>query len=131
MKSSFSTQVFPASSKHLWKFYIEGIVEIVERCWKSELNPDQNWLEFHKNVSIDFAVGAPYDGADERGAVYIFHGSSNGVRESHSQVIFAESIVGSPSTFGFSIAGKLDLDENEYPDLVIGAYESNTVVYLR
>jgi len=26
----------------------------------------------------DIAVGAPYDGADERGAVYIFHGSSKG-----------------------------------------------------
>ncbi|XP_066900872.1 integrin alpha-PS2 isoform X2 [Halyomorpha halys] len=79
----------------------------------------------------DFAVGAPYDGPEERGAVYIFHGSSNGVRETHSQVIFSENIVGNPSTFGFSIAGKMDLDRNGYPDLIVGAYDSDTVVYLR
>ncbi|CAH1396137.1 unnamed protein product [Nezara viridula] len=79
----------------------------------------------------DFAVGAPYDGPEERGAVYIFHGSANGVRETHSQVIFSENIVGNPSTFGFSIAGRMDLDRNGYPDLIVGAYDSDTVVYLR
>lgn len=79
----------------------------------------------------DFAVGAPYDGPEERGAVYIFLGSADGVRETHSQVIFSENIVGYPSTFGFSIAGKMDLDSNGYPDLIIGAYDSDTVVYLR
>lgn len=79
----------------------------------------------------DFAVGAPYDGPDERGAVYLFHGSASGVRESHSQVIYAEDIVGSPFTFGFSLSGGKDLDENEYPDLVVGAYDSNTAVFLR
>lgn len=36
----------------------------------------------------DFAVGAPYDGPLEHGAVYIYHGSAEGVREKHSQVFF-------------------------------------------
>jgi hypothetical protein len=36
----------------------------------------------------DFAVGAPYDGPLEHGAVYIYHGSAEGVREKHSQVCF-------------------------------------------
>ena len=34
----------------------------------------------------DVAVGAPYDGVDGRGAVYIFHGSARGVRAKYTQV---------------------------------------------
>lgn len=32
------------------------------------------------------------------------------------------------STFGFSVAGGIDLDGNMYPDLVVGAYESNKAI---
>jgi hypothetical protein len=80
---------------------------------------------------IDIAVGAPYDGPKGRGAVYVFHGSRTGIVEKASQVIQAEDIFGTISTFGFSVAGGVDLDENEYPDLVVGAYEADTAVYLR
>ena len=80
---------------------------------------------------IDIAVGAPYDGPEGRGAVYIFHGSNKGIMEKPSQVIKAEDIFSTLSTFGFSVAGGMDLDENEYPDLVVGAYEADTAVYLR
>lgn len=83
----------------------------------------------------DFAVGAPYDGPQGRGAVYIFHGSPNGPLEKHSQVIFAEDVVGNElvggehlKTFGFSVSGGVDLDGNMYPDLVVGAYESNKAI---
>lgn len=34
----------------------------------------------------DFAVGAPYDGPEGRGAVYIYNGKRGGVRETYSQV---------------------------------------------
>lgn len=80
---------------------------------------------------VDIAVGAPYDGPEGRGAVYIFHGSGKGIMEKPSQVIQAEDVVSTLSTFGFSVAGGMDLDENEYPDLVVGAYEADTAVYLR
>jgi len=79
----------------------------------------------------DIAVGAPYDGPEHRGAVYIFHGSKKGIMEKPSQVIQAGDIFSTISTFGFSLAGGVDLDENEYPDLVVGAYEADTAVYLR
>ncbi|KAL1138247.1 hypothetical protein AAG570_009936 [Ranatra chinensis] len=79
----------------------------------------------------DFAVGAPYDGPKERGAVYIFHGSSLGVRPKASQIIYSEDIIGQPATFGFSLAGGHDLDRNEYPDVVVGAYESDMAVFLK
>ncbi|XP_050437291.1 integrin alpha-PS2 isoform X2 [Adelges cooleyi] len=81
----------------------------------------------------DFAVGAPYDGPNELGAVYIYHGTRSGVREKYSQVIRSEDVsYGRPvSTFGFSLAGGIDLDNNQYPDLIVGAYESDTVYYMK
>lgn len=81
----------------------------------------------------DFAVGAPYDGPNGRGAVYIYHGSKRGPLDKYSQVIFAEDVASSSflSTFGFSISGGIDLDGNMYPDLVVGAYEANKVIVFK
>ncbi|XP_046389663.1 integrin alpha-PS2 isoform X2 [Ischnura elegans] len=79
----------------------------------------------------DVAVGAPYDGPTERGAVYIYHGSATGIKEKPSQIIHAETVNSLLTTFGFSLSGGMDLDDNEYPDLVVGAYESDTAVYFR
>jgi hypothetical protein len=79
----------------------------------------------------DIAVGAPYDGPSERGAVYIYHGSSKGIRTKASQVIYAEEVSSELSTFGFSLAGGMDVDGNEYPDILVGAYDSDRIVYLR
>ncbi|XP_065213980.1 integrin alpha-PS2 isoform X2 [Planococcus citri] len=94
----------------------------------------------------DFAVSAPYEGSfsecrDQRtkasntGAVYIFHGSRYGIRSKYSQVIRASDVYQQNqvssylNTFGYSLSGGSDLDDNLYPDLVVGAYESD-VVYL-
>ncbi|CAH2004735.1 unnamed protein product [Acanthoscelides obtectus] len=82
----------------------------------------------------DFAVGAPYDGPNGNGAVYIYYGSKDGVHKKFGQVIYAEVIqTGSRylSTFGFSIAGGLDLDGNEYPDMAVGAYLSDSAFFFR
>jgi integrin alpha 8 len=46
-------------------------------------------------------------------------------------VIFASEINSNLRTFGWSISAGMDLDNNEYPDLLIGAYESNNAVYLK
>lgn len=81
----------------------------------------------------DFAVGAPYDGVDGRGAVYIYHGSSAGPYAKPSQVIYAEDVIGTDhlSTFGFALSGGIDLDGNQYPDLVVGAYNSNRALVFK
>lgn len=65
--------------------------------------------------------------------MYIYHGTKTGVREKYSQVIKSEDVsTGRPiSTFGFSLAGGTDLDNNLYPDLIIGAYESDIAFFMK
>ncbi|BFG01653.1 integrin alpha-PS2 [Drosophila madeirensis] len=78
----------------------------------------------------DFAVGAPYDGPEGRGVVYIYHGSSMGPLAKPSQIIRAEQLVEGapyPRTFGFALSGGVDMDGNTYPDLAVGAYSSDRV----
>ncbi|XP_037869411.1 integrin alpha-PS2 isoform X2 [Bombyx mori] len=79
----------------------------------------------------DIAVGAPYGGEKGRGVVYIYHGSEVGILEKYSQAITAEEISPTLSTFGFSLSGGVDLDNNNYTDLAVGAYKSNSVVFLK
>ncbi|EDW65533.1 integrin alpha-PS2 isoform X1 [Drosophila virilis] len=78
----------------------------------------------------DFAVGAPYDGPEGRGVVYIYHGSALGPLLKPSQIIKAEQLVEAapyPRTFGFALSGGVDMDGNTYPDLAVGAYASDQV----
>lgn len=76
----------------------------------------------------DVAVGAPYEG---RGAVYIYHGTSEGLKKDYAQRIGAEEINPLISGFGISISRGLDIDDNFYPDLLIGSYSSSNAVLLR
>uniref|UniRef100_A0A1X7SZY9 Integrin alpha-2 domain-containing protein n=1 Tax=Amphimedon queenslandica TaxID=400682 RepID=A0A1X7SZY9_AMPQE len=80
----------------------------------------------------DFAVGAPFDGD---GVVYIYYGQNvNGsiVNTTIQQVINGTKVAGqvtnltSVSSFGFSLCGSTDIDQNEYRDLVVGAFESQS-----
>ena len=59
-------------------------------------------------------------------------GGPSGLRQKPSQIILASDIPGPPiSTLGYSLAGGLDMDFNNHTDLLVGAYESDTVVILR
>ncbi|XP_028158695.1 integrin alpha-8-like isoform X1 [Ostrinia furnacalis] len=79
----------------------------------------------------DVAIGAPYGGENGRGVVYIYLGSKNGISEKHSQAITAEEISPTLTTFGFSLSGGVDLDNNNYTDLAVGAYKSDSIVFLK
>ena len=46
-------------------------------------------------------------------------------------MIYANQIGSNVRTFGWSLSAGMDLDKNFYPDLLVGAYESNNAVYLR
>lgn len=88
--------------------------------------------DINKDGFDDIAVGAPYDGDKGTGAVYIYLGSKKGLQSKYSQVIYAEAI-NDPGlkSFGFSLSGGLDLDNNQYPDLLVGAYASDRAIFLK
>ncbi|EDO49372.1 predicted protein [Nematostella vectensis] len=77
-------------------------------------------------------VGAPYGGPDRRGAVYIYHGTKDGIDTKYRQRVTA-SDMNDPAlkTFGYSLTGGLDMDDNSYPDVAVGAYSSDRAVLLR
>ena len=85
------------------------------------------------------AVGAPYDGPDRRGCVYVFHGrQGQGLRTQPSQVLAAEHFSFGPGsasaqlrTFGFALSSGIDLTDDDLSDLVIGSYASDAAVFLR
>lgn len=69
----------------------------------------------------DFAVGAPFH---DTGKVYIWTGSKEGISEKPSQVIEGKSIGTEDfKTFGYSINGGMDMDENGYPDILVGSLD--------
>lgn len=92
------------------------------------LNVDLIWL---LNCILDVAIGAPYGGENGRGVVFIYLGSKGGISKKHSQVITAEEISPTLTTFGFSLSGGVDLDNNNYTDLAVGAYKSDSIVFLK
>jgi len=47
------------------------------------------------------------------------------------QAIFADDVIPGAETFGWSLSGGMDMDQNQYPDLLIGAYSSNKAAFLR
>lgn len=92
-----------------------------------------NCGDLNRDGLQDVAVGAPYDGPNGHGAVYIFMGrKSGGLHTEPDQVIYAEQIQGeSLRSFGFSLSGGVDLDGNQYPDLLVGDYQADRAVLFR
>nr|KAF6456518.1 integrin subunit alpha 3 [Rousettus aegyptiacus] len=76
----------------------------------------------------DIAVGAPFEGL---GTVYIYHSSSRGLLQQPQQMIHGEKLrIPGLATFGYSLSGQMDVDENSYPDLLVGSL-SDRIVLLR
>ncbi|XP_044758500.1 integrin alpha-PS1 isoform X1 [Coccinella septempunctata] len=77
--------------------------------------------DINKDGFNDVAIGAPYEG---NGVVYIYLGTKTGFQEEPSQVIKSKNF----KSLGYSLSAGLDMDNNNYPDLLVGAYESDIVV---
>ncbi|XP_041829357.1 integrin alpha-3b isoform X2 [Melanotaenia boesemani] len=71
----------------------------------------------------DFAVGAPFH---KTGSVYIWMGSKKQPPQEYSQVIEGNSVSnGTFKTFGYSISGGMDMDDNSYPDILVGSLDDH------
>ncbi|XP_044534855.1 integrin alpha-8 [Gracilinanus agilis] len=80
----------------------------------------------------DIAVGAPFAGEAGRGKVFIYNGNAEGLNQKPSQILngaWASQAV--PSGFGFTLRGDSDIDKNDYPDLIVGAFGTGKVVVYR
>ncbi|XP_044617996.1 integrin alpha-8 isoform X1 [Equus asinus] len=80
----------------------------------------------------DIAIGAPFAGKDQRGKVLIYNGNKDGLNTKASQIlqgVWASQAV--PSGFGFTLRGDSDIDKNDYPDLIVGAFGTGKVAVYR
>ncbi|XP_051871614.1 integrin alpha-8 [Pristis pectinata] len=80
----------------------------------------------------DIAIGTPFGGEDRKGKVLIYNGQSAGLNSKPSQIL--EGLWASqsmPSGFGFTLRGGSDIDRNEYPDLIVGAFGASKVAVYR
>ncbi|XP_034041834.1 integrin alpha-6 isoform X2 [Thalassophryne amazonica] len=86
----------------------------------------ENIGDINQDSYEDVAVGAPYDDGGA-GKVYIYHGSAQGINIIPSQVLSGKQH--NIQFFGYSLAGNMDLDHNNYPDLAVGSLSDAVFIY--
>ncbi|XP_053296656.1 integrin alpha-5 isoform X1 [Pleuronectes platessa] len=80
----------------------------------------------------DMAIGCPYGGDDQQGLVLIYNGHAEGLMDTPSQTLSGQWASSSfPASFGFALRGNRDLDQNGYPDLIVGAFGADKAVLYR
>uniref|UniRef100_A0A9J7XD86 Integrin, alpha V n=1 Tax=Cyprinus carpio carpio TaxID=630221 RepID=A0A9J7XD86_CYPCA len=80
----------------------------------------------------DVAIAAPYGGQFHRGLVYIHNGRPTGPNPVASQVLEGKWASASmPSSFGYAMNGGTDVDQNGYPDLIVGVFGADKAVLYR
>ncbi|XP_033097702.1 integrin alpha-7-like [Anneissia japonica] len=96
-----------------------------------------NLGDMNGDKAQELVVGAPFENKGE-GAVYIYMGREEGKIGKPIQKITPQTLntdlkgVQLPNmTFGYSLSAGMDMDENEFPDLLIGAFESDSVILVR
>uniref|UniRef100_A0A8D3CB41 Integrin alpha-2 domain-containing protein n=1 Tax=Scophthalmus maximus TaxID=52904 RepID=A0A8D3CB41_SCOMX len=81
----------------------------------------------------DVAISAPYGGPDRHGLVYIH----NGRKQSLVSCLVSQVLQGKwassymPASFGYSMTGNTDIDQNGYPDLIVGVFGADKAVLYR
>ncbi|XP_071538638.1 integrin alpha-5-like isoform X2 [Panulirus ornatus] len=121
----------------VYVYYAPG-KKVAPRISPLLLEGQVNWGHFGQAVTSpgdlnldgydDCVVGAPQE---EGGAVYVFSGGPDGLLPHPTQRIHASDFSPDLRGFGFSLDGGQDMDNNGYPDLIIGAPSSDTAIFLR
>uniref|UniRef100_A0A3Q2VM08 Integrin alpha 4 n=1 Tax=Haplochromis burtoni TaxID=8153 RepID=A0A3Q2VM08_HAPBU len=78
----------------------------------------------------DVAIGAPHED-DLKGAVYIYNGRKEGISSTPSQRITGSTLGHDLRMFGQSLSSGIDIDDNGYRDVAVGAFLSDSAVVLR
>ncbi|XP_059198990.1 integrin alpha-4 [Centropristis striata] len=78
----------------------------------------------------DVAIGAPQED-DLKGAVYIYNGRAEGISSTPSQRITGSTLHRDLRMFGQSLSSGIDIDDNGYQDVAVGAFLSDSAVVLR
>ncbi|KAL1772077.1 integrin alpha-10 isoform X1 [Sigmodon hispidus] len=77
--------------------------------------------DLNQDGFADVAVGAPLEDGHQ-GALYLYHGTQNGIRLHPTQRIAAASMPQTLRYFGRSVDGRLDLDGDDLVDVAVGAH---------
>ncbi|XP_075835177.1 integrin alpha-10 isoform X1 [Microtus pennsylvanicus] len=77
--------------------------------------------DLNQDGFADVAVGAPLEDGHQ-GALYLYHGTQNGIRPHPTQRIAAVSMPQALRYFGRSVDGRLDLDGDDLVDVAVGAH---------
>ncbi|XP_066954265.1 integrin alpha-PS3-like isoform X2 [Macrobrachium rosenbergii] len=88
--------------------------------------------DLNRDSFEDVAVGAPWEN-DGSGAVYVYLGAEDGLREGFSQRFSPKDFPNREPLrgFGMGISRGTDVDDNGYPDLAIGSFLSSNAVVLK
>ncbi|KAK4328736.1 hypothetical protein Pmani_000860 [Petrolisthes manimaculis] len=115
--TSSSGVIVACAPRYVWFSVKQNRREPVGSCFVSS-NPGQSFYMYSPCMTNAW-------GYHRQGSCQAGFGSTL------TQILLSETVTqGRVPTFGWSLAGGSDLDDNEYPDLVVGGYEGDAAIVI-